>query len=288
MTAAPTDSTSTTSEMSCLLEARDHVRSRTSFTPKVTLFLGSGLGSIIEGMETEAEFPSAEIPHFPRCTVQGHDGRLLLGRLGGVDCAVQSGRFHLYEGHPARVCVRPLRLSRLLGSEILLVTNAAGGIHQDLNPGTLMLLTDHLNLTGQNPLTGENVDELGPRFSDMTQAYDLRLQEIARNQAKNQSVVLREGIYAALPGPCYETPAEVRMIQTLGADAVGMSTVPEAIAAVHCGMRVLGLSCITNRAAGLSSGTLSHEEVVEVTRKATETIRNLMLGILGDLAESTS
>lgn len=273
-----------TSELALLREATDFVRRKTAFQPTVALLLGSGLGPVSEGMDSVATFRTEEIPHFPRCTVPAHEGTLSLGTLAGVACLVLRGRFHLYEGYSVREIVRPARLAKLLGAKILIVTNAAGGIRQDLRTGDLMLITDHVNLTGQNPLSGPNEDDLGTRFPDMSQAYDPRLREIAREEARAAGFPLAEGVYAGLAGPSFETPAEIRMLLAVGVDAVGMSTVCEVIASVHAGIRVLGISCITNRAAGLGEGRLSHDEVVEVTARFKDRYKELVTRVLRHIA----
>jgi purine-nucleoside phosphorylase len=272
------------SEFEMLQEAKAFIRKKTSFEPKVALLLGSGLGPVSESLEPVATFKSETVPHLPKATVIAHEGTLALGKLGGLDCIAFRGRFHLYEGWSVREIVRPVRLARLLGAQILVVTNAAGGIRADLSPGDLMLISDHLNLQGVNPLTGENEEPLGTRFPDMSTAYDPALRELAKAEARAAGFPIAEGVYAGLAGPSYETPAEIRMLRAVGADAVGMSTVCETIAAVHAGMRVLGVSCITNKAAGLSAGPLSHEEVLETTSRNKERYSELMARVLRRIA----
>ncbi|MBI1850426.1 MAG: purine-nucleoside phosphorylase [Planctomycetes bacterium] len=273
------------SEFELLQEAKAFIRKTTSFEPKVALLLGSGLGPVSEALEPVAVFKSETIPHFPKCTVVAHEGTLALGKLGGLDCLALRGRFHLYEGYSVREIVRPVRLARLLGAQILVVTNAAGGIRADLQPGDLMLISDHINLTGVNPLTGDNEEPLGTRFPDMSEAYDKSLRTLARDEARAAGFPLAEGVYAGLAGPSYETPAEIRMLRNVGADAVGMSTVCEVIAGVHAGLRVLGVSCITNRAAGLSEGRLSHEEVLATTSKYKDRYSELIARVLRRFAK---
>ncbi len=275
-----------TPEYGRLKESEAFVRRTTRLRPRVALLLGSGLGSLVDAMNVAAELKTDSIPHFPRCTVPEHRGSVAFGSLEGVDCVAYRGRFHLYEGYSAAEIVRPVRLARLLGAEILVVTNAAGGLSPDLEPGDLMAIADHLNLTGANPCAGENVDEMGPRFHDMSAPYCPELRALASAAAKESGVPLKSGVYAALMGPSFETPAEIRMLKTLGADAVGMSTVPETIAARHAGMRVLGVSCITNKAAGLSDATLSHDEVIEVTSRFNERNRKLVSAVLRSLASA--
>lgn len=275
-------------EYSRLKESEAFVRARAPLRPRVALLLGSGLGSLVDRMEVAAKLRSDEIPHFPRCTVPEHAGEVAFGRLEGVDCVAYRGRFHLYEGYSAAEIVRPVRLARLLGAEILVATNAAGGIRPDLQPGDLMALTDHLNLSGANACSGDNVEEMGPRFHDMSAAYDPDLRRRALAAAKAEGVPLAEGVYAGLCGPSFETPAEIRMLRTLGADAVGMSTVNEVIAARHAGLRVLGISCITNKAAGLSHGTLSHDEVIETTNRFNERNKKVISGFLRRLGNGSA
>jgi purine-nucleoside phosphorylase len=247
--------------------------------------LGSGLGLFADTLTNAVAIDYATIPHFAQSTVQGHAGRLVIGETApGYAIACMQGRFHYYEGYPMETVVYPIRLLRQLGAEFLIVTNAAGGIHPDFRPGDLMLIKDHLNLMGNNPLKGANLAFLGPRFLDMTEAYSMRLRELAVDVAEDQGIELRRGVYAGLSGPTYETPAEVRMLRTLGADAVGMSTVPEVIAANHMGMEVLGISCISNVAAGLSSKKLSHQEVMETTEQAKPRFVHLLKGILNECA----
>lgn len=243
--------------------------------------LGSGLGLFADTLENAVAINYEDIPYFARSTVPGHAGRLVIGELApGFRIACMQGRFHYYEGYPMEKVVYPIRLLKQLGAKFLIVTNAAGGIHADFRPGDLMLIKDHINLMGDNPLKGGNFDFLGPRFLDMTEAYSHRLREMALDVAEKQGIELRRGIYAGLSGPTYETPAEIRMLRTLGADAVGMSTVPEVIAANHMSLEVLGISCISNAAAGLTSRKLSHQEVIETTEQAKPRFVNLLRGIL--------
>lgn len=245
--------------------ARAHVR--TPLTPRIGIVLGSGLGAFGDELQGLTRIPYAEIPGMARSAVIGHAGNLCFGEAAGVPVACLQGRVHLYEGHPLAQVVFGVRLLARLGCRAVLLTNAAGGLNPDFAPGDLMLLTDHLNLTGQNPLVGPNDEALGPRFPDMTEAYDPRLREAARAASREASVPLREGIYAGLLGPTYETPAEVRMLRHLGADAVGMSTVLEVIALRHTGVPAAAISCITNLAAGLSPTKLDHREVEETARR---------------------
>jgi purine-nucleoside phosphorylase len=242
-------------------EAAAVVRGKSSIEPQVGLVLGSGLGALADSLTDATSISYNDIPHMPTTSVSGHAGKMYIGDLAGVSVACLRGRVHLYEGHAARDAVFGVRLLKRLGCWAVLLTNAAGGIRTSFVPGTLMLISDHLNLTGDNPLFGPNHDDLGPRFPDMTRPYDPRLSKLARDAAAQVGVRLEEGIYAAMHGPSYETPAEIRMLRTLGADAVGMSTVPEVIALRHMGVRVAAVSCITNMAAGMSPSTLDHAEV---------------------------
>lgn len=232
-----------------------------ALSPTVGLVLGSGLGAVVDAMKVSRTIPYDDVPGFPRSTVEGHEGELVLGELAGAQVACMRGRVHLYEGYTAQEVVFPTRVLVRLGASSLVVTNAAGAINPEWNEREVMMITDHLNLTGRNPLLGPNDEALGPRFPDMSDAYDLEYREMVREIAEEHGLVLREGVYAGLLGPSYETPAEIRMLGLLGADAVGMSTVLEVVAARHMGARVLGLSCISNKAAGLADAPLSHEEV---------------------------
>jgi purine-nucleoside phosphorylase len=235
-------------------------------SPKVAVILGSGLSGILS-LENERKKSFAEIPGFPKPTVEGHVGEVAVGKLGGKEVLVQRGRIHYYEGYDLSDVVFPVRAYALAGVKILIVTNAAGGIRYGFFPGDLVLISDHINSLGLNPLRGPNLERLGPRFPDMSQAYDPGLRKLAREVAAELGITLKEGVYLMAPGPSYETPAEIRAFRALGADLVGMSTVPEVIAARHAGMRVLGISVVTNFAAGVSEKPLSHEEVLQVTKE---------------------
>lgn len=239
-----------------------------SFRPRVLLILGSGLGALGDTVETPVTVPYSEVPHMKFSTAPGHKGQFLFGRLAGCDVAVMQGRLHAYEGWSFADAAYPVRVARLLGAETLIVTNAAGAVNVDFQVGDIMLITDHIKLFGDSPLRGPNVSEFGPRFPDSTHIYTPALQAIARKAAENLSITLREGVYMYFPGPQYETPAEIRAARLLGADAVGMSTVPEAIAARHCGMSVLGFTLCTNMAAGVLDKPLSGEEVIEAGKAA--------------------
>ena len=249
------------------------------------VILGSGLGKFADNLHNVQYINYADIPHFHQPTISGHAGRLAIGEIApGFPIACMQGRFHYYEGHDLNTVVFPTRVLKALGAEFLIVTNAAGGVNTQFHPGTLMLIEDHLNLTGTNPLLGQNPEFLGPRFLDMTEAYDSALRQLAQQVALQHNITLESGVYAGLSGPTYETPAEVRMLRTLGADAVGMSTVPEVIAANHMGLKVLGISCITNAAAGISGQKLSHEEVMGTAEQTKQRFVTLLSGILNQLA----
>jgi len=247
--------------------------------PEIGLILGSGLGDIADEIEG-IRIPYEEIPGFEASTVQGHAGQLVIGKFCGKDVVAMQGRFHFYEGHPMSKVVFPVRIMKLLGIEKLLVTNAAGGICTDFVPGDLMIIEDHLNLTGTNPLIGKNDDDLGPRFPDMSNAYDKNLRAIVEEIGNELGIKLKKGVYAGLSGPTYETPAEVRMLRILGADAVGMSTVPEVIVANHMGIKVIGISCITNMASGILDQPLSHHEVIETTEEVKRDFTKLVKRII--------
>lgn len=253
----------------------------------LAVVLGSGLGRFADSVEVRMVVPYHDIPHFPVSTVAGHAGKLLLAALPESDKPfwIMQGRVHHYEGYTPQQVVFPLRILRLLGVETLVLTNAAGGIRDDLLPGSFMLVADHLNLTGINPLNGPNFDELGTRFPDMSEPYSAELRRRIRTAAAEQGIAVIEGVYAGLAGPSFETPAEIRMLERLGADAVGMSTVPETIAARHAGMQVAAVSFIANKAAGKSEGKLSHEEVFENAKAAEGRFTALMLGAVRKILE---
>lgn len=243
------------------------LQSRADAQPTVGVVLGSGLGAFVDHLDERVVIPYRDVPHFPIGSVPGHAGELVLGRIGKVSLAVMSGRVHYYEGHAMERVTFPVRVLAGLGVKTLLVTNAAGAVNPEFRAGDFMVISDHLNLTGQNPLIGPNDDRFGLRFPDMTQAYSREAREILHEAGRAAQVSLREGVYAGLAGPCYETPAEIRMLRTLGADAVGMSTVAEVIVARHAGLRVAALSVITNRGAGLDPTPLSHDEVKAVAER---------------------
>jgi purine-nucleoside phosphorylase len=261
-------------------EAVAFVRSRTKIQPAVGVILGSGLDIAVDAVEVETEIPYAEIPGGKASTVLGHKGKMLLGHAGGVPVVVLSGRMHYYEGHGMPEVMHLSRVIGRLGIKKLLVTNAAGGINKSFKAGDLMLISDHINFMGANPLRGPNVDELGVRFPDMSEAYPHSLREMARDVAKELGVLVQEGVYLALSGPTYETPAEIRAFRTLGADAVGMSTVPEVIAMSHMNIPVVGISCITNMASGILKQKLSHQEVMDTTARVQKEFVALVLGLI--------
>lgn len=257
-------------------EARLFLQSRTYLRPQIAVILGSGLGTFADELTDPVTIPYSEIPGFPQSTAVGHAGKLILGYLGQTQVAVMAGRVHLYEGYSAAEAAYGVRALGAFGVRTLIVTNAAGGIGAHMPQGALVLICDHINLQGQNPLTGPNDDKLGPRFPDMTEAYSRELRTLAQHAAAQLGIHLPEGVYAALPGPSYETPAEIRYLRTIGADLVGMSTVPEVIAANHMGLQVLGISCVTNLASGLSGKKLDHTEVLETGNRA----RGLLVQLL--------
>jgi len=261
------------------------IRARHSRRPVLGLILGSGLGPYADTFSDATEIPYGELPHFPRSTVSGHAGKMVLGEAEGVPAVALQGRVHFYEGYSMEQVVLPTRVLGALGIRQLVVTNAAGGIDVDFRPGDLMLITDHINLMGTNPLIGPNIDPLGPRFPDMSEAYDGSMRETALRVARQQRITLKQGVYAGLTGPSYETPAEIRMLRQLGASAVGMSTVPEVIAAAHMGVRVLGISCITNMAAGILPQKLTHQEVMDTTAMVQEKFISLLRGTIPLLPE---
>ncbi len=244
-----------------------HIRQVTDFVPEIGLILGSGLGDYAESIENPIRIDYGDIPGFPQSTVEGHAGRFVLGTRKGKRVIAMQGRFHYYEGYSQQEVVLPVRVMRQLGVQKLLLTNAAGGVNLGFSNGTLMLISDHINYSGANPLIGENLDDFGVRFPDMSRVYNAACRDALKQAAFEAGIELREGVYMMFSGPSYETPAEIRMARTVGADAVGMSTVPEAIAARHAGMEIVGISCITNMAAGILDVELSHKDIVETTTR---------------------
>jgi purine-nucleoside phosphorylase len=267
-------------------EVVNAIRARTSYQPRVSIILGSGLNGLADSVEEPVIIPFGDLPYFPVSTVMGHSGRLVIGLLEGQSVFVMQGRIHFYEGYSMAEVTLPVRVMQRLGVEILIVTNAAGGVNPAFVPGDIMLITDNLNLIGmmgQNPLIGPNMDEIGPRFPDMSRAYDRALCDQARSVASRGNLVLREGVYAGLSGPSFESPADLRFLRMVGTDSVGMSTVPEVIVARHGGMRVLGLSGISNKANLDGSTVTTHEEVMEAGKLITPKMEKLIRGVLRQL-----
>jgi len=261
-------------------EARDYIESLTTLQPEVGVVLGSGLGAFADELTERVAIPYAQIPGWPASTAVGHAGQLVIGKLGSLELAVMAGRVHLYEGYSPAQVVYGVRVLRSLGVEALVLTNAAGGINLEYERGGLVLISDHINLQGSNPLAGQNDDKLGPRFPDMSEVYSREFRHIAREVAASLCIHMPEGVYAAMLGPSYETPAEIRFLRAIGADLVGMSTVPEAIAASHMGMNVLAVSCVTNMAAGVLPQKLNHEEVLEAGAMVRETLVKFLKAVL--------
>lgn len=259
-----------------LLNCLACVRKKTDFVPKVAIVLGSGLGDYAENIRVECELPYGEIDGFPVSTVPGHAGRFIFGYIDEIPVVCMKGRVHFYEGYPISDVVLPVRLMRLMGAEILFLTNAAGGVNTSFHAGDLMLIRDHISVFAPNPLIGANIDELGVRFPDMSTVYDGQLQQLIRKTAVENGIFLQEGVYTQLTGPSFESPAEIRLLRTLGCDAVGMSTVVEAIAANHMGMKICGISCICNLAAGMTANPLTHEEVQEAADRAAPNFKKLV------------
>ena len=260
--------------------AADYILSRTSYRPAIGMILGSGLGDFADTLEDAVRIPFAQIPNFPVPSAPGHVGALVFGKKQGREVVVLQGRIHFYEGLPQQKITLPVRVLSAIGVKQLVLTNAAGGVNLSFDPGTLMLISDHINYSGANPLIGPNLDDFGPRFPDVSDLYRKKLRCAVKEAAEKEGIALREGVYMMFSGPNYETPAEVRMAKIVGADAVGMSTVPEALVAAHCGMEVLGISCITNIAAGLSDQKLDHSEVLEIANRVHDTFQNLLDVIL--------
>lgn len=266
-----------------LAETAMFLREETVGHPEVAIILGSGLAVLAENISSPHAVPYGEIPHFPVPTVEGHPGRLVFGELQGRRVMAMQGRFHFYEGYDMGKVTYPIRLMKELGVKYLIVTNAAGGVNTSFSPGDLMLIKDHINLMGANPLMGPNFSTQGPRFPDMSEAYPGELRAMGKLAGESLGIPLREGVYAAVSGPSYETPAEIRYLRAIGADAVGMSTAPEVIVANHAGIRVLGISCITNMAAGVLEKKLNHEEVVETAELVKEKFSALVAKIVQDM-----
>ena len=263
--------------------AAGYVRSKTKVRPQIAMILGSGLGALAAEIKADAAIPYQEIPHFPRSTVEGHAGRLVIGHLEGKPVVAMQGRVHFYEGYALADVVFPVRVMRTLGAEVLIVSNAAGGINRQWHSGDLMIIADHINFMGSNPLIGPPDPDLGPRFPDMSQAYDPEFIALAERAALAEGIQIRKGVYLAVSGPSYETPAELRMLGRWGADAVGMSTAPEVIAARHMGMRVLGITAITDMASGEQVQKVTHEEVIAVAKQMEPRFIRLMKRIVGEM-----
>lgn len=266
--------------MEKITAAAEYIRSKTDLRPTVGLVLGSGLGDFADSLEDALRIPYGDIPHFPVSTAPGHAGALVIGKKCGQVVAAMQGRIHCYEGHTMQTITFPIRVLAKLGVKNLVLTNAAGGANPAYNPGSLMLISDHINYGFANPLIGENLEEFGPRFPDVSDLYTKELRTAVKAKAAAAGIHLEEGVYMMFTGPNYETPAEVRMAQILGADAVGMSTAPEALVAGHCGMRIVGVSCITNHAAGVTDSKLDHAEVVEIANRVHDTFQALLELIL--------
>lgn len=263
-----------------LKQSAEFIKNKLAATPEIGAVLGSGLGILAEEVEEAVEINYADIPHFPVSTVPGHEGKLVFGKLENKYVLMMKGRFHYYEGYSMEEVTFPIRVMKLLGLENLLVTNAAGGINKDFEPGDLMIIRDHIKFFSDSPLRGENYEEFGPRFNDMSDAYTKTLREMAKEVAYGLGIMLQEGVYGFMSGPSYETPAEIRMLQVVGADAVGMSTVPEVIVAAHAGMKILGISCITNMAAGILDQPLDHQEVMDTAERVKEKFLTLVRAMI--------
>lgn len=269
--------------MQKILESSQYIQSKSKVKPKIGIVLGSGLGIYVNQIQNKTIIPYHDIPHFKRTAVEGHEGILILGEVHGVPVVALQGRMHPYEGHAMDEIVHPVRTLAALGIEILFVTNASGGINANYHPGDLVSIEDHINLSGRNPLVGPNIAELGPRFPDMSTAYDPELRELLKKIAAHHHVDLKSGVYCSVLGPTYETPAEIRMLRIIGADMVGMSTVPEVIAANHLGLKVAGVACITNYAAGIKEEKLSHADVKKVAEKAMVGFATILTETIGEL-----
>lgn len=275
------------SELEKAQEAARFIRTRTPLAPRLALVLGSGLGAFGDELAEAALIHYQQIPHFPLSTAVGHSGRLVVGRCGAVPVAVMQGRVHFYEGYTLKEVTFPIRVLGALGVRVLVLTNAAGGINRKLRARGLLLIRDHINLQGSNPLMGPNEESFGVRFPDMTEAYSNKLIALAKQEARKMRLRLFEGVYAAVHGPSYETPAEIRALARLGADVVGMSTVPEVIVANHMGIKVLGISCVTNMAAGISKQKINHEEVLEAGRRVAHQFSVFLRALIPALARET-
>ncbi|WP_138207240.1 purine-nucleoside phosphorylase [Haloimpatiens lingqiaonensis] len=270
-------------DLSKLMESVEYVKSKINAEPEIGIILGSGLGDIAEEVENKITIKYSEVPNMPTSTVKGHAGQFVFGDLNGKKVIMMQGRFHYYEGNPMWLLSLPVYIMKYLGVKNLIVTNAAGGVNTSFVPGDLMIITDHINFASNNPLIGKNDDEIGARFPDMSEAYNKALRNLAKETAKKLNIDVKEGVYLMMTGPTYETPAEIRMARLLGGDAVGMSTVPEVIAANHCGLKVLGISCITNMAAGILDQPLNHAEVIETSNRVKSSFINLVKEIMKNM-----
>ena len=273
------------SEFEKVETAARFIFSKTKLHPRIGLILGSGLGAFADQFSRAVKIPFRQIPYFPVSTAIGHAGNMVIGEVSGTSVIAMQGRVHLYEGYSAQQVAFPIRVFSRLGVQAVILTNAAGGISSELTQGRLVIIGDHINLQGANPLSGPNEEKFGPRFPDMTAAYDKKFRAIAAAQAKRLGTIMPEGVYAALAGPSYETPAEIRYLRTIGADLVGMSTVPEVIAARHSNIRVLGISCVTNAAAGILDQPLVHTEVLEVAERVKDEFMALLKAVIPEIAE---
>ncbi len=262
-------------------QSSDYIKARLTQSPQIGIILGSGLGVLADELEEFIEIPYADIPHFPVSTVEGHDGKLVIGNLEGKCVMMMKGRFHYYEGYEMQQVAYPVRVMKYLGINDLLVTNAAGGINPEYEPGDLMVIKDHIKFFDESPLRGGNEEAFGLRFNDMSEAYKKMLREMVKEAAYGLGIVLQEGVYVYMPGPSYETPAEIKMLNIVGADAVGMSTVPEVITASHAKMNVIGVSCITNMAAGILDQPLHHQEVMDTAERVKEKFLGLVKAVIG-------
>lgn len=269
--------------MTKILEASQYIQSKIPKKPKIGIVLGSGLGIYIDQIQNKTVVSYDDIPHFKKTSVEGHSGALIAGEVHGVPVVALQGRIHAYEGYAMEDIVLPVRAMALMGIEYLFLTNASGGINTNFHPGDLVTIADHINLTGRNPLVGQNIAELGPRFPDMGNAYDKELRDLLHQVGKNHHVDLKSGVYCSVLGPTYETPAEIRMLRIMGADLVGMSTVPEVIAANHLGLKVAGVACVTNYAAGIKEEKLSHADVKKVAEKAMVGFATVLTETIGEL-----
>lgn len=266
-----------------VMESAEYIKKFVPMDIEIGVILGSGLGDLAEEIEEKIVIQYKDIPNMPRTTVSGHKGQFVIGKMCGKSVIMMQGRFHFYEGHKMDTLALPIYLMKYLGVKNLIVTNAAGGVNESYKPGDLMIIRDHINFSFDNPLIGENDEEIGPRFPDMTRAYPKELREVAKKCADKLNIKLQEGVYLMMTGPTYETPSEIKMARILGGDAVGMSTVPDVISAVHCGLPVLGISCITNMAAGILDAPLNHKEVIETSQRVKREFTSLIKSVIAEI-----